>query len=318
VGKVFLLPTILIREVQFMPVLNMALLLMLFLGVGTSSVQARDCSVVAKIYLTDIINEVSIRRKGTEKPTWASKDNRKLCAGDVVTAPNRSILPLTIRYYTEIRKMTKLKRGETHQVEALSEPCGMWCTAWDDIKRLYYKLTSKVPENVGDGIGGGRGGDSDNSKPSPNITMPLDAGKGFEYPFYLYAREGIIPLFWEEGQPPYQLEVKDAIGYVITHNILKNNTFSIIVPNTEPEQTYTLKISSAGSVSYQKKLIFAMPPFPLDPKIDKLRMLARLLNDPNKNWRLEIWRQLATMPKSQSRENFKAHLRLKDYARRGG
>jgi hypothetical protein len=285
------------------------LILMLFLGIGTSSVQAQDCPVVAKIYLTDIINEVSIQRKGTEKPTWASEKNRKLCAGDVVTAPNRSILPLTIRYYTEIRKMAKLKKGESYQVEALSEPCGMWCTAWDDIKRLYYKLTSKVPENVGDGIGGGRES-GDDSKPSPNITMPLDTGEGFEYPFYLFAREGVIPLFWEEGEPPYQLEVKDAMGNVSTHNTLKNNTFFITVPNTEPEQTYTLKISSADSVPYQKKLIFAMPPFPLEPKVDKLHTLARLLNDPNKNWRLEIWRQLATMPKSQERENFKAHLKF--------
>ncbi len=284
------------------------MILMLSLGISTSSVQAQDCPVVAKIYLTDLINEVSIWRKGTEKPTWANQENRRLCAGDIVTAPNRAIPPLIIRYYTEIPKKTKLKKGESHKVEALLKPCGMWCTAWHDIERLYYKLTSQVPENIGDGIGGGKGGDSE---ALPNITLPLDAGKGFEYPFYLFAREGAIPLFWEDGQPPYQLEVKDATGNIITHNTLKMKLFSITVPNTEPEQTYTLKISSADSASYHKKLIFALPPFPLDSTDDKLRMLARLLNDPNKNWRLEIWRQLATMPESQARENFKAHLRLK-------
>jgi hypothetical protein len=288
---------------------KLALILMslLLLGIGISSVQARDCPIVAKIYLTNVINEVSIWRKGTEKPTWASENDRTLCASDIVVAPNRSIPPLTIRYYTEIRKMAKLKMGESHKIEALLKPCGMWCTAWHDIERLYYKLTSQVPENIGEGIGGGRG---DDSEALPNITLPLDAYEGFEYPFYLFARQGAIPLFWENGQPPYQLEVKDAMGKVITHNTLKMNTFSITLPNTEPEQTYTLKISSADSVPYQKKLIFAMPPFPLNSTDDKLRMLARLLNDPQKNWRLEIWRQLARMPKSQERENFKTHLKF--------
>jgi len=288
---------------------KLALILMLFLSV--SSAQARDCPKVAKIYLADIIDEVIIWQKGTKKPTWANADNRELCTGDVVTVPNRSIPVLTIRYYTEIPKMTKLKKGESHQVEALLKPCGMWCTAWNDIKRLRYKLISQVPENVGDGIGGGREGGND-SKPVPNITMPLDIGLSHE-PFYLFAREGAIPLFWEEGQPPYQLEIKDAMGQVITNKALKNKTFSFTFPNPEPEQTYTLKISSADSVSYQNQLIFALPPFPLDPKSEQWLILTRLLNDPNKNWRLEIWRQLATMPKSQAKENFKAHLILDDF-----
>ena len=293
-----------------------ALILISLLFVGMSSTHALDCSDVAKIYLTDVINEVSILRKGAEKPTWANKNNRTLCAGDVVTAPNRSIPALIIRYYTEIPKIAKLKKGESHQVEALLKPCGMWCTASNDIKRLYYKLTSEVPENVGDSKGGSKGGDSD-SKPLPNITMPLGA-KGISGPFYLFAREGAIPLFWEGPRPPYQLELNDAMGNMITHNTLKTNTFFITVPNADPEQTYTLKISSAGSVSYQKKLIFAMPPFPFEPKVDKskvdkLLMLARLLKDPNKNWRLEVWRQLAAMPESQARENFKGHLRLNDF-----
>lgn len=290
---------------------KLLVILMLSLGIDTSFVQARDCPVVAKIYRTDIINEVGIWKKGAKKPTWASEDSRKLCAGDIVTAPNRQIPPLRIRYYTEIPKMAKLEKGESHKVEALSEPCEMWCTAGNDIRRLYYKFTNQVPENAGDGIGGGKGIDSDS--PSPNITMPLDAGDGFEYPFYLFAQEGVIPLFWEGGQAPYQLEVTDATSKVITQNTLKTNTFHLTVPNTDPEQTYTLKISSADSASYQNKLIFTVPPFPLDPKTDKLLMLARLLNDPNQNWRLEIWRQLATMPKSQGRENFKTHLRLEDY-----
>jgi hypothetical protein len=291
---------------------KLALLFMLLLSVSMSSTQARDCQEVAKIYLTDIINEVSIWKKGTEKPTWANKDNRKLCAGDVVTAPNRTIPPLIIRYYTEIPKMAKLKKGESYKIEALLKPCGMWCTAWNDIDRLYYKFTNEVPENVGEGTGGGRGDDSD-GKRLPKITMPLDVNGISTYPFYLFAREGTIPLFWEAGKPPYQLELKDATGKVITHNTVKTKLFSLTVPNTEPEQTYTLKISAANTISYQNQLIFAMPPFPLEPKVDKLLMLARLLNDPNKNWRLEIWRQLAAMQKSPAKENFKAHLRLKSY-----
>lgn len=290
---------------------KLILILILSLGVGTSFVQARDCPEVAKIYLTDVIKEVSILKKGTKKPTMASENNLTLCAGDVVTAPNRNIPQIIIRYYTEISKMAKLKMGESHTVEELLEPCGMWCTAWNDIRRKFYKFTSKLPENLSYGIGGDRQVGSD-SKQLPNITMPLDATYGFK-PFYLFARDGVIPLFWEGGKSPYQLEVKDANGNIIINDSLKTNIFNLTIPNPAPEQTYTFKISSAGGVSYQKKLIFVMPPFPLDPKADKLRMLARLLNDPKKNWRLEIWRQLATMPKSQLRDNFKARLRLNSY-----
>jgi len=42
------------------------LISLLFWGVAMSSTQARDCPVVAKIYQTNVINEVSIWRKGTE------------------------------------------------------------------------------------------------------------------------------------------------------------------------------------------------------------------------------------------------------------
>ncbi len=271
-----------------------------------SSVQALDCQIVAKIYFTDIINEVSIWRKGAEKPTWASEDNRKLCAGDFVIAPNRPIPAVTIRYYTEVPRMTKLKKGESYRTKALQKPCGMWCTAQNDIQRLYHKFTSKVAENIGSDSGGGRG---DGSKVPLNIAMSLDIKNLSDSSFYLFAHEGVIPLFWEGGKSPYQLEVKDAIGNVVTNNKLKDNIFSLIVPNTEPEQIYTLKISDANGVSYQNQLIFAIPPFPLDPKTDRLLILARLLNDPHKNWRLEIWRQLATIPKNQARENFKERLK---------
>ncbi len=286
---------------------------LLFSGLSASSIQALDCTVVAKLYMTEVIKEVSILRAGAKKPVWATAGTRQLCAGDVVTVPKRSPQSLTVRYYTETPFVKTLKAGEIYQVKALDKPCGTWCTGLNGIKRRYHKLTESVPENTSDSIGAGReGGDDNDVLPVYDITMPLDAGDGFEYPFYLFARKGAVPLFWEDGQPPYQLEVQDTAGNVIVRNTLKTNMFSITVPNTDPTQTYTLNISSAHSVPYRKKLVFAMPPFPLDPKTDKEHMLATLLNDPNKNWRLEIWRQLAALPETQKRKDFKAHLILDD------
>ncbi len=263
---------------------------------GTSVAQAVDCTSVAEIYPTEAIKEVMIWRNEAETPTWATT-NQQLCAGERVIAPNRPIQPpITLRYHTNPPTVKTLKAGESYRVETLDKPCGTACTVWNDIKRIYHKLTSPVPENTSDGFSVGKGANDEN-EPSPvyDISMPLDAGEGFDYPFYLFARQGAIPLFWEDGQSPYQLEVTDATGNVIVQKTLNTNPFSLTVPNTAPAQTYTLTISSAESVSYQKQLVFAKPPsFSVAPKVDNLNklpvdelyILARLLSDTEKNWRL--------------------------------
>jgi len=42
-------------------------------------------------------------------------------------------------------------------------------------------------------------------------------------------------------------------------------------------------------------------------------MLARLLYDPDKNWRLEIWRQLTAMLDSDEKRRFMGHLEMDDF-----
>jgi hypothetical protein len=286
---------------------------------GTGVAQTFDCLTVAEIYPSDAIHEVFISRDEPKKSTWAIS-GQQLCAGELVIAPNRAIEPpITIGYETNPPMVKTLNVGEQYRVEKLDKPCGTGCRVWNDIKRLYHKLTSQEPENTSDGFGVGKGA-ADEHEPSPiyDINMPLDAGEGFDYPFDLFARPGAIPLFWKYGQPPYQLNVTDANGNVIVDETLNTNRFSLTVPNTAPAQTYTLTISSAQSAPYRKQLVFSEPPaFSVESTesflpVDKLYVLARLLTDTDKNWRLEIWRQLATLPKTEKRQNFEVHLILDD------
>jgi len=299
------------------------LILLLSFATHVFSAPSLDCEIVAEIFvLKEMISEISILRKDTEKLIWANQ-NRKLCSGDRVTVPNRRFSSqIAIHYYTDKPKVIILKQGQHYQVEFLSAACGTWCTVQHDLERLVQKLTSPIREYVSPGIGGGREGEDDNPLPIDDITMPLDAGNSLEEPFYLFAQPGAIPLFWEHGQPPYQLEVKNEITgkIVIVQKGLKNKTLSLKLPNTNPEQVYRLKISSARSEPdqkksepYQKKLVFAVPPFPLNPN-DKWTTFVKLLMNENlsegsKNWRLEIWRQLALMPESPEKNNFNARLR---------
>jgi len=59
---------------------------------------------------------------------------------------------------------------------------------------------------------------------------------------------------------------------------------------------------------HRKPLAFVTPPPSLFA--DKLKILSALTLDESKNWRLEIWRQLAKMPKNQTRQSFEQILRL--------
>jgi hypothetical protein len=296
---------------------SIASLILLLLSFATQvfSVPSLDCEIVAEIFtVKEMFSEISILRKGAQKPTWAAQENRKLCSGDRVTVPNRRLSSkIAIYYYAEKPHQIMLKQGQHYQVESLSSPCGTWCTVQHDLERLVQKLTSPIREYVSLGTGGGREGEDNEPLPIDEITMPLDAGLG--EPFYLFAQAGTIPLFWEHGQPPYQLEVNHEITgkVIIVQKDLNTNTGSLILPNTNPEQVYSLKISSAKSKPYQQKLVFAVPPFPLNPN-DKWTTFTKLLMNENfqkgsKNWRLEIWRQLALMPESPEKDHFKTRLK---------
>lgn len=50
----------------------------------------------------------------------------------------------------------------------------------------------------------------------------------------------------------------------------------------------------------------APPPLAFDKK---LKLLSALSLDEDKNWRLEIWRQLANMPENKARNNFQKILK---------
>lgn len=293
------------------------LILLLSFATQVFSASSLDCEMVAEIFtLKEIISEISILRKDTEKLIWATQADRKLCSGDWVTVPNRRLSSkIAIHYYTEKPQVIILKQGQHYQVESLSAPCGTLCTVRHDLERLVQKLTSPIRKYVSPGTGGGREGENDDPLPIDDITMPLDAGNSLEEPFYLFAQPGAIPLFWEHGQPPYQLEVINEITgeVVIVPKDLNTKTWYLNRLNTNPEQAYRLKISSAKSEPYQKKLVFAVPPFPINPN-DKWTTFVKLLMNENlsegsKNWRLEIWRQLALMPESPEKNNFNARLR---------
>jgi len=268
------------------------------------------CTQVAEIYMSDKIDHVGILRTGQKLQEWASPKNRALCAGDIVIVP-KAIPQLKIAYYSEGGKEEILTAGQYYPVKALKAPCSAGCRFTEKVKLLYQKLTQKAPITVTVTSVFDRSKKTD--KPL-RLNMPLAAAEGFDYPFYLFWHDGAIPLFWAGGKPPYQVEVTDAAGErIVQETVEKTNTFVLTVENPAPNQPYTLTISSADIESYRKKLIFTVPPFPLDPKADKFQVFVTLLADPSKNWRLEIWRQLATMPDTEVRTNFETHLILRDF-----
>jgi hypothetical protein len=270
-----------------------------------------DCVPVAKIYKQDNINQVSIRQNG-KTVGLASRPNKELCADDQVIVPN-TLQEIKIEYYSYPPKKVRVGAGESYQVVALSDPCGVLCKLNDNIKDLANQLTTGEQEELT--VTADRGGDDEQDWP---IFMSLAAAQEQNTPFYLFSRGGAVELFWAGKQPPYQLEVTDERGQKIVQQTVKTNTFSLTLPNTEPNQRYLLRISEkGGNEVYQKQLVFAVPPFPQDPKADPYQMFATLLaadcGDNAQNWRLEIWRQLHQLPNNRKKENFKAHLAADDF-----
>lgn len=288
------------------------LLLCLGLGIGISPAYASNCSlIVAKIHKTDGIDNVRIFRYTKGKYEQASRKNRQLCADDMVIVP-KSVKQLKISYHSEVKRRITLKAGQQYTVEAL-KTSGMTDKLVAKIKGIFAKWKTEPSEPFPTKEAAPR--EYKNSKPLP-IFMPLAAGEGADYPFYLFSREGAIPLYWDGGQPPYQLTVKDAAGKTIVEEeeIAKNAKakFSLNLPDTEPYSEYILTIKCDNCLIYKKTFVFRLPPFPLDASVDKKLMLASLLADCNRNWRLEIWRQLSAMPDSKLKLGFMGDLDADD------
>jgi len=268
---------------------------------------ARGCDKVAKIHSFAKIAHVSILRQDAKLPEWASQENRYLCAGDTVIVP-KAVPEIVVEYYTNPAKQVKLNAGDTYEVGKLRRPCGKWCKLLEEIDILYKQLTQKEGPFVSDIQMGSRGPDGQ----LPPIFMPLAAGGGVDYEFFLFARAGSIPLFWHGGEPDYNLLVKDATGNVVVDKPVKTNHYDLTLPSTTAGQRYELSIScKACKKVYRKQLVFVVPP-PL-PIENNSKVLSALLLDEDKNWRLEIWRQLAKMPNSKARNNFQQHLKLDDF-----
>ena len=275
---------------------------------------ARDCrNNAAKIHLFDKIAHVGILRKNAKLPEWASRKNRYLCAGDTVIAP-KAVSKIIVEYYTNPAKQVKLNAGETYEVGKLRSPCGKWCKLLAEMGYLYEQLTQIETSFVSDTEVFSRGKDGQLIP----IFMPLAAGEGVDRYFFLFAQAGSIPLFWHKGEPDYQLRVTDAEGKVVVdEKTVNTNRYNLKLPSTAAGQRYELAIAcqACGEAVYKKKLVFvALPSLSFDIQDDaKLKALTGLLFDEDKNWRLEIWRQLAKMPESQARNLFQQHLKWDDF-----
>jgi len=282
--------------------------LLLCAGLSILSNETMSCVYVAKIKKIEKIDRVNILRKENEKkPEWAKLETRELCAGDTVIVP-KTISEVTLLYYSDDNQQKVLKAGETHEVLALKEPCGAWCKFTASLEKLRKKLTMEKVDQEEVKPAGDRGTKEGESS---EIFTPLSAGEGEDYPFYLFSREGKIPIFWRGGESPHHVVVKDSSDQIIIDKKVEKRETFLNFQDVEPQETYSLTISSAGYENYQKTLVFTVPPFPIDSKADKLTLLTTLLQH-DKNWRLEIWRQLHALPNSEEKRNFMGHLKVDD------
>jgi hypothetical protein len=279
----------------------------LSLGLCIPTAHALDCSVVAQIHLADNIEAVGILRANQpDEHQWASRKNKELCAGDLVIVP-KSIPRLIIRYYTDDSRKETLTMGQQYRVKALDKPCAAACKFKEWFAGFIKKLTSKDANKPT--IKSGWKGKSGKLRP---INTPLAAGEGASESFSLFAREGAIPLFWYGGKSPYRVVVQNAMGKIVVKHETTAHNSSLRLTDIEPNTEYRLTVQSVGTQSCQKenskicqkRLVFSVPPFPLVRDADPYEMLATLLADCDKNWRLEVWRQLSTMPDSEKKRRF--------------
>jgi hypothetical protein len=281
------------------------------LAFSVGPVQALDCTTVATILgAPDVLGYVHITSTTPGETEFAKPNRRDLCAGDQIEISPKATTPIKVLYYSESQKTVEIKGGEKLEIQALNDPCGLWCKAQEKIQKLLKPLLSQ------EGLSGEEAGVFGKAiNKNIHVAMPLAAGEGPDYPLYLFAQPGPIQLLWRGGEPPYQLEIKDDQQKVVFHKLgLESTLIDWPVSEVTPGQTYHLSLISKNAKKiYQKTIIFSVPPLPLDPKADKFTFLATLLQDPNKNWRVEIWRQLLTLPPSPERERFLGHLWKDDF-----
>jgi len=273
-------------------------------GLNTSAF-ALDCDIVARIHPLDRIDEVYILRAGKQLEK-ASSENRRLCPGDVVKVP-KSISEIKIKYHSNKRKI--LKSDQSYEVVALQKPCQALCKFKAKLSNLYEQFTMTEPAEISIPTGS-----KGTSKSSP-IKMPLAASEGSDYEFFLSADNGAIPLFWYGGKVPYKLTVKDALGKVIVNEQLEKPKFSLILPDTKIGSKYSLTIQSVDSLSCNEdnSQICQKPLVVMASETETMEQLVALLaNCEDRNWRLEIWRQLNVMPDSKAKRNFMEHLAEND------
>lgn len=280
----------------------------LSLGLCIPTAHALDCTVVAQIHLAENIEAVGIlRAHQSNQHDWASSKNKELCIGDWVIVP-KSMPRLIIRYYTHDSRKKMLTAGQRYQIEALDTPCGIGCKFKEWFADLFDKFTTKDVDELTTENAGWRG---NHRKFSPIIT-PLAAGEGAGESFSLFAREGAIPLFWYGGKSPYRVVVQNAREEIVVKYETTAHNSSLLLTDIEPNTEYRLTVQSVGIQSCgkknskicQKRLVFSVPPFPLVPDADPYEMLATLLVDCDKNWRLEVWRQLSLLPDSEKKQHF--------------
>jgi hypothetical protein len=282
--------------------------LTLYFGLGIaipSTYAALDCRYEAYIHVTADIKKVQIWRADLAKYEPASRENDgwKLCECDKVIVPDSLSYDLEIGYYS--RQPSKMLKAGEHQMCQDAIPC-LKCFLMMSIQKIEHLWPLK-------------------GNPSEeHIIMPLVAGEGEDYPFYLFAHsKGAISIFWYGKQSPYQLKVETADKVIVPMTQVtvpeteEKATFSFTVPHTEPGSKYTLTIQSAEAKVFKKVLEFAEPPqFKADPQEDQWMRLTRLLavcdGEESQNWRLEIWRQLNAMPDSKRKKNFMDHLDVND------
>lgn len=268
---------------------------------------ALDCDFVAKIHPFNGINQVDIYRAGN-KPEKASFFNRRLCPGDVVKLP-KSISQIHIKYQSNKRQT--VEAGSSYEVVALVKPCQTWCKFKTKF-HSWFELFTETESDDTITVVATKG--VDNSNP---IKMPLAASDGSDYEFFLSADNTAIPLFWYGGKAPYKLTVKDALGKVIVDKQLEKPEFSLTLPDTKIGSKYKLTIQSANSSDCnddnswicQKPLVVTALP----NVIDSMENLVPLLADCDRNWRLEIWRQLSLMPDSEAKQNLMDDLAENDF-----
>lgn len=267
---------------------------------------------IAKIqWRPELANSVSVLRDG--KIHFIEENNRELCRGDQIIVPKESV-PVTIWYFSEFSNKEEIQSPITnYPLKELKEPCGMWCKAEDKIVALFEKLTAKkvLKENL---IGVATRGNDENK----SFILPLNAGKSKEIPFFLFPTQETITLFWQHGKPPFQITLQDESGKVLLEAQITEREWAFKPTSPEIGTTYQLAIKDQQNQMDTINIEFSVPPFPIDHKMEKLKLFTLLLRQEKskenfKNWRLEIYRQLLTLPDTPEKQNFLDHLIADDF-----